>query len=40
VPLQCPTDGPKANACTNGACVDECSLAQSENPWYSEGTCL
>jgi hypothetical protein len=39
VPVSCALDGPQANACSNGACVLECSLVQSQNPWYSDGAC-
>jgi hypothetical protein len=39
VPLQCVFDGPQAKACSNGACVLECSLVQSQNPWFNDGKC-
>jgi hypothetical protein len=39
VPLACALDGPQAKACSNGACALECSLVQSQNPWFDDGGC-
>ena len=35
----CSLDGPKARACTTATCELQCSLIQSENPWYEDPTC-
>lgn len=39
VPISCPLDGPLGRACTNGQCELQCSLSQSQNPWYEDPTC-
>jgi hypothetical protein len=40
VPAQCGLDGAKGRACTNMNCETVCSLIQSQNPWFDDGTCL
>ncbi len=37
VPVSCDPVGSEARACTNQQCYPECSLIQSENPWYFGG---
>lgn len=37
--ISCSLDGPRARACSNGTCELECSLVQSQNPWYDDPTC-
>jgi hypothetical protein len=39
VPISCALEGPRAKGCTNQACVLECSLVQSQNPWFNDGAC-
>ncbi len=38
-PLSCSLDGPKARACTTDTCELQCSLIQSQNPWFEDPTC-
>jgi len=38
--LSCPLDGPKARGCVSSACELQCSLVQSENPWFEDAGCL
>ena len=38
--ISCPLGGPSARACTTGTCELQCSLIQSQNPWYEDPTCL
>ena len=38
-PIQCSLDGPKARACSNDTCELQCSLVQSQNPWFADPTC-
>jgi hypothetical protein len=38
VPIACDPIGPQGHACSNMACATECTLIQSQNPWYA-GTC-
>jgi hypothetical protein len=37
--LSCSLSGPHARACTTGTCELQCSLIQSENPWYEDPSC-
>ncbi len=39
VPLACPLSGPKGKACSNASCQTVCTLIQSQNPWWDDGTC-
>jgi hypothetical protein len=38
--LSCPLDGPLGRACSNGKCELQCSLLQSQNPWFQDPTCM
>lgn len=38
-PFACDLAGAKARACTTQTCELECSLVQSNNAWYDDGTC-
>lgn len=38
--LSCPLVGPVGRACTNAKCELQCSLIQSQNPWYEDPTCM
>ncbi|MEZ4312356.1 MAG: hypothetical protein R3F14_30365 [Polyangiaceae bacterium] len=37
--LSCPLEGPLGRACTNDKCELQCSLIQSQNPWFEDPTC-
>jgi len=39
LPLSCALDGPQGKGCTGGLCYPECSLVQSQNPWYPDAAC-
>ncbi|MDC0740303.1 hypothetical protein [Polyangium mundeleinium] len=39
MPISCSTAGAKAKGCAGGTCFDQCSLIQSQNPWYDDGAC-
>lgn len=37
--LSCPLTGPMGRACTTATCELQCSLIQSQNPWFEDPTC-
>jgi hypothetical protein len=37
--VSCPLEGPLGRACSNGQCELQCSLIQSQNPWFADPTC-
>ncbi|MDI3281699.1 hypothetical protein [Polyangium sp. 15x6] len=39
MPISCSVTGAKAKGCAGGMCFDQCSLIQSQNPWYDDGGC-
>ncbi|TKC98544.1 hypothetical protein [Polyangium fumosum] len=39
MPISCSVNGAKAKGCAGGTCFDQCSLIQSQNPWYDDGGC-